>query len=292
MDGRPCKGRFDLEALHKFKAKGEVAIPGQKCCQKQSIDKLLLGFEPPKPDRYEQVFEELRLLRTRLENRLSDASEERRRYASQAAWLLRQTIARSTETRDCPRIFTPLPEDLTNFNLANIGMAGYRLTLWCEMPDKQHPTCPIGSDGEGEYTFKRAKDWLMKVAPYARFMARMLRTIVPVAGAAIRTTFDESLLKNVGPTLDLMEKVTHELMTGDFEAPRQPEDPEDLVRLVTKAEGAGLRELCALLCDLDQNRRWGGLRRAMAESGEFLWLCPTHYQEFDVGHAKTPAGAS
>ena len=51
----------------------------------------------------------------------------------------------------------------------------------------------------------------------------------------------------------------------------------------SSAEGAGLRELHSLLLDLDPGKTWGNLRRVLTPTGDYLWLCPTHYREYDPG---------
>lgn len=49
------------------------------------------------------------------------------------------------------------------------------------------------------------------------------------------------------------------------------------------AEGAGLRQLQALLKELDKSHDWGGLRCTLTPTGDYLWLCPKHYHEYDPG---------
>ena len=51
----------------------------------------------------------------------------------------------------------------------------------------------------------------------------------------------------------------------------------------TRAKGAGLRQLQILLTELDRSRHWGGLERALAKTGDFLWLCPGHFGIFEPG---------
>ena len=75
------------------------------------------------------------------------------------------------------------------------------------------------------------------------------------------------------------------LLGGEFDAPRRP-DLEPGVR--GTPEGAGLRELHALLRKLDPGQKWGKLRRVLTPTGEYLWLCPTHYREYDPGLPKLP----
>ena len=276
QDGHPCPERFDLDALRRFKADGDATIRCQEttCLRRNSIDALLIGFKPPDWD-----------VRVRLDQvlaKLDEASAERASYASQAAdWARRLLLALAAQSRDCPCMFTLLPEDLSRLNPANFGKQGKRLTLWCEMPGDEHPVVPIGSGGPGEYVFKESKEWLAKIAPYASLVARTLKTIVPLGGAVLKAALDESLLKDIGPALDLMDTATKTMLAGELEVQRGLTNKPD--RLVTTAEGAGLRALQTLLLQLDKAKGWGGLRRVPTKSGDFLWLCPAHYKEFDPG---------
>ena len=45
--------------------------------------------------------------------------------------------------------------------------------------------------------------------------------------------------------------------------------------------GAELREFHDLLEAEAKGRRWGGLRRVPTKTGDYLWVCPKHYAEFD-----------
>jgi len=39
----------------------------------------------------------------------------------------------------------------------------------------------------------------------------------------------------------------------------------------------------AFLPKQGQARTWGGLRRVLTPAGDFLWVCPEHYREYDPG---------
>jgi GTPase SAR1 family protein len=273
-NGKACNGRFELDALRQFKAEDDVTIRCQKCRERQTIDRLLVGFEPPGMDFHEQLEETLRLL--------EEAKTERSAYASactsQVAEISRRILkALATETQECPRLFSLLP---VKGKKTDIGKETYILTLWCEHPGKEHPVCKIGSDGEGEYKIKQAKEWLVKIAPYASLIARTLKTVVPIGGAVVKAAADETLLKEISGKLDLMEKTVSTLLEGDLEAGRKFDEPN---RLVSRAEGEGLRQLQSVLNELDKSRKWGGLRRVPTQTGDYLWVCKEHYREYDPG---------
>ncbi len=288
--GKACKGRFPLETLYKLKGKNDN-IPCMICANAFDIDELLSGFSRNQTLSLEKFTEQLgNIERYVLQN--NDILRSNHKILTEwsskaAAWfnLLLRTIA--TETKDCPRMYTLLPEKLNSWKEVHIGKEGYRLTLWCEMPGHEHPVCTIGSGKKdnkqcqrGEYIFSQPKEWLVKVAPYISFIARTIKVVVPVAGAAAKVGFDETLLKDmeVMPKLELMEKIADGLPKG---ALGRASEPDNQLGIINKAEGAGLRALKSLLQGLDKGSTWGGLRRSKlpSKTGEFLWLCEKHYAE-------------
>ncbi len=240
------------------------------CQSLLDIDDLLIGFKAP---------------RVQLDPRIEERIEKGFAGMASAAAAQHMALMRAlgAESRECPKLFTLLPEEIEGWSPARIGKRRQRLTLWCEYSDGQHPTCPIGSDGDGEYTFESSKEWLRNIAPYATTIARTLKTVLPVAGAALKAGLDETLLKEVGPKLELMEKLASTILKGDFDIASAQEDTEELL---THAEGAGLRELHALLLELDPAKSWGNLKRVLTPAGDYLWLCPEHYGEFEPGLPK------
>ena len=74
------------------------------------------------------------------------------------------------------------------------------------------------------------------------------------------------------------------------ELPGQQEemDLSELPSQLTLPEGEALRGLRVLLFEHDRLRSFGGLRRVHAPSGDFLWVCPTHYPDYDPGLPSIP----
>ena len=52
---------------------------------------------------------------------------------------------------------------------------------------------------------------------------------------------------------------------------------------MTKAEGAALHAFHEKLLELDPGRVFGGLQRVLTPTGDYLWLCPDHREEFEPG---------
>lgn len=77
-----------------------------------------------------------------------------------------------------------------------------------------------------------------------------------------------------------MDKIASNSLLGEITAKSEPKNRN---QAVTEAEGAGLRELYALLSVIDPENRWGNLKRVLAPTGEYLWLCPDHYKIYEPG---------
>ncbi len=270
-DGEPCDGRFPLDGMLKRKRKGKHEVSCLRCDEAWSLDRLLTGFDGP------DVLVEVREMR-----------KESKAHASEAAarhWALLRALG--SEGHLCPGTFTLLPEDLDSWNPLDLGKTAQRLTLWCEHPDHPHPIWPIGTgprdsdQGQrGEYVFPVANEKLRKIAPLMRTVASTLKLVIPIAGALVRAGLAEALLDDVKPKLELMEKVTRGLLSGEAEDFVKVRETDDFR---THAEGAALRHLHSLLLELDPDRTWGGLRRIMTPTGDYRWLCPQHYKEYDPG---------
>ncbi len=57
---------------------------------------------------------------------------------------------------------------------------------------------------------------------------------------------------------------------------------------ITAAEGDALRALRVIIFEHDPVRRFGGMRRVQAPSGDFLWVSPRHHAEYDPGLRRFP----
>lgn len=199
--------------------------------------------------------------------------------AAETADQIRTVIkALSAEITDCPRLFTLVPKDKKKWDPKKAWETGYELTLWCEHPGHEHPC-------EGApYGLNLPKDWLKKASPYISVVSKTLRIAVPIAGAAVGMALDEAELTNITDDIKFMEKLSAAL-PGEIGRGHQRLDGETGL---THAEGAGLRSLRALLFEQDQQRAFGGLQRVFTASGDYLWICPAHYPEYDPGLPKLP----
>ncbi len=150
--------------------------------------------------------------------------------------------------------------------------------MWCEAENCQHPVQDVVKDKRtGVYEFKASREWVQRVAPYANFISGILRTVLPLVAPAVNVyfgakTIDESGLKD---HLDLMKTGTGKLLKII-----KITDPSRLRQgVLTEAERSGVLALHAFLREKDPNHEHLGLKRIPTYTGDYLWLCETHYQE-------------
>ena len=252
-DGEPCDNRFRLSDLTKARSKKIYKMPCVRCWNEQDVFELLTGFAAPGADVSEKLDEILVHSKTAATN-----------TAELAGWLRAVMKALAAENRDCPRLFTLVP--LSGGPLRDT----YELTLWCEHPDNEHP-CE-----DGAYEIKQTKKWLADLGPYMSLTAKALKVVAAVAG-----------LSGVGDALgDGVKKLgeMEKLVTGLKPPARSISgDREREGGGLTRAQGAGFRELFSLLHELDPHHRWAGMRRFLTPQGDYLWICPDHHKQYDPG---------
>jgi internalin A len=101
---------------------------------------------------------------------------------------------------------------------------------------------------------------------------------VPIAGAAAGVMLSEKQIESAQDEIELTKAVVGALPTVVEQEVSIDGGPG-----LTISEGAGLRALRAILLEKDRSRAFGGLRRVRTTSGDFLWICSTHYPEYDPG---------
>ena len=255
--GEPCAGRFEIKALQKFLEEGDQTYRCQVCHTKQNIIELLYGFEDKEPrEQLRRIEEKMSAGFLKLESQL----------ANQVMTIMR---AMANEAKDGPRLFDIQPVDGNWFRFFE---EKYCLRLWCEAENNQHP---VLEPGQGSYEFKNTREWVRKVGPYATLVAGMLKTLVPVVAPAVNAMFGAKTIEQLelGSQLDLMKEATSHL-----EGELQISDPANIAKGILKDdERAGLLALHSLLRELDPLHSRVGLRRVATYTGDFQWLCDTHY---------------
>jgi GTPase SAR1 family protein len=270
-----CDGSFEITDLERYRERHISEIRCHRCLAEHDITMLLTGFVQPETE-MTRVAHEVRVL----------AGEVREAHRSSATWSaelasgIRSLLAAAaSEGADCPRLFTLVARDPSGWQRIWIGKQPFALTLWCEHPGEEHPWAPAA------YEFERPKEWLAQIAPYALAVSRLLRLAVPIGAAALGTFMSEAEFKEMEKQLGLMKALVEKLPE---DVPPHGDRPVADGRL-NRAVGGEARVLRALLLELDPPQALGGLRRVVAPSGEYLWVCPqVHYRAYDPGLPQLP----
>lgn len=274
--GSECGGEFTLAALLKCREKGKTHMDCPHCVAARDVCELLTGFATP-VDSLAMVNERLSDLSEGMEDvrrRGAETVEEMRKIAAATADVANKvrTVLKiaSEEVSDCPRVFIMVPETERR---GAPWQNRYALVLWCEQPGVWHPV------SEARYSIKRSKDWFRAVAPYANLVVKTLRLVIPIVGAAADAVWDAGRLDQTKRDVKVFDEVLRAL-PADIGV----DDLDDeTVHRLTAAQGAGLRALRALLFEVDPPLRFGGLRRVLTASGDFIWVCSQHHQQYDPG---------
>jgi internalin A len=282
-NGTRCSGQFKLETLQGYRERDRLTIDCHSCFESQDVTQLLTGFaheDVPLArvlDEFSQRTEELKLeVRDRSEEVKVENRQALAAHTAMVANQLRVILrAVSAEFPDCPRLFTIIPDRSSSWRLSEVWEERFELTLWCERPGSEHPW------PAARYKFDNPKEWFVTVAPYLVALSRLLRAVVPIGGAALGVALPEEEFKRIDKDLDLMKTLAQQLPGGG------DEDRLDLeINAGTgRVEGADLRALRMLLLRLDPAMGFGGLRRVLSPSGDYLWICstPEHLRDYDPG---------
>lgn len=258
-----CEGRFEIAALHDFLRDGDETIRCQKCRDRQNIIELLYGFED-----YD-VREQLNDIQQTVERGFADVGDEFEKLRSQIAnSFLNAMKAMASEAKHGPRLFTVEPVD-GKWQWIN---KKYKLHLWCEAEDCQHPVY----DGLGVYEFKMTQEWLAQIAPYANFIVGVMKTLLPLVAPSVNVlfgagAFDQWQYKD---HLNLLQKSIKSVLPDGIKV----QDPGRLKDgVLTDSERSGILALHGFLRKVDPNQERIGLHLIPTYTGDYAWVCKKHY---------------
>lgn len=258
-----CEGRFEIAALRDFLNEGDETIRCQKCRERQNIIELLYGFED-----YD-VRDSITELQRTVEHGFADMGNEFEKLRSQIANNFLNTMkAMASEAKTGPRLFTVEPVD-GSWQWIN---KKYRLQLWCEAEDCQHPVY----DGLGIYEFKMTSLWITQIAPYANFIAGVMKTLLPMVAPSVNVLFGAGAFDQwrYKEHLNLMQTAITSVLPGGIKV----HDPGRLKDgVLTEPERSGILALHNFLREVDPNQERIGLHRIPTYTGDFTWVCRKHY---------------
>ena len=276
-DGSPCPGQFPMDGLRGLRENTHTMYPCIDCRQRHDISELLTGFTASGLTLSAEVRHQL----DRIENGVVGLKGQ---IAETAMSVRRVLQVVSAEVIDCPRLFTLASERPAGGRRLRVHQHHYRLTMWCEHSGYWHPWVPAS------YELDPPKEWFTQIRPFATLIFRTLQLVVPPAGAIADVLLPPDQLARAQGDLHLMSTLVAEL-------PGEQDQNLDDVSLgeakgqLTRAEAQALRAIRAILFEHDRLRAFGGLRRVLEPSGDFLWVCTDHYPEYDPGLPTVPKAA-
>ncbi|CAF3424850.1 unnamed protein product [Rotaria socialis] len=192
-----------------------------------------------------------------------------------------------------PRYFFILPAKHSDMMLIdavqNWFHTHYKLYFLCECshdPKEMHVAPHEG------YSIKRARDFVVKYAPYLRTTIQIAQVLLSVGGLVI-------------PQLENVSKVIDDVIPSQFKNPKCYEDMKQQLQMVddllnkvdnqrnragasiiskqklkgTPLQGTELREIQTYLELVDDKRSLGNLYRIVTDDGYIRWVCHKHYDE-------------
>ena len=260
-----CEGRFEIAALRDFLNDGDETIRCQKCRERQNIIELLYGFED-----YD-VRERFTELQRTVEHGFANVGDEFEKLRSQIANNFLNTMkAMASEAKNGPRLFTVEPVD-GRWQWIN---KKYKLQLWCEAEDCQHPV--YDDDGLGIYEFKMTSEWIAQIAPYANFIVGVMKTLLPMVAPSVNVLFGSGAFDQwkYKDHLSLIQTSLTSVLPEGIKV----HDPGRLKDgVLTEPERSGLLALHSFLRDVDPNQERIGLYRIPTYTGDYAWVCKKHY---------------
>ncbi|MFP4122410.1 MAG: leucine-rich repeat domain-containing protein [Coleofasciculus sp.] len=265
--GKACMGRFEIGALRQFLEEGDTHYPCQFCRTRHKIVDLLFGLEE------EDTREQLSRIEVKVERGFTEIQQNLQEFESRIAnYVMGIMQAVASESKRGPRLFTLEPRE---GNWRRLTSKKYRLHLWCEEPNCQHPVHDID---KGVYEFKAPREWVEKVAPYANLIAGVLKTLTPITAPAANMFFGEDFMKvsNLQYQLEIMKELSNTILSEDKLLIDGTAGMGD--GLLSHAERSGILALHSFLHEEDPHHQRLGLKRLPTYTGDYLWLCEKHYQ--------------
>lgn len=273
-NGQPCGGRFPLKTLQKARTRGLWQLRCQTCLEESDVGRLLEGYVTPAAPLSQQLAEmEARLL--------AQFTAGNQLILAQAAEMTRRVLrALLDEARNGPRLFMLSPVDRTKpWAPRNLLREELQLTLWCEHPGHEHEL----TGDEGCYHIPNPRKWVTKIAPYALLAVKLLRIAAPLAAGVVGMA-EQAFQDKHEATFDLMEKLSKSAAEVKPDLQESAHRIDHLKYPYSRAEGAGLRAFHDLLAEVGWKPGAANLRRVTDKtSGDVLWVCATHYKEYDPG---------
>jgi internalin A len=277
-DGSRCADPIPVDRLLAHRQDGDAHYRCSRCGTSHDLSWLLTGFSQP----VLSLQPELDRLHAEVADPHTGQNALKAGAADTADSIRRLLRAVTTETTDCPRLFTLTPAGPAGFGPLGLDQQRCRLALWCEHPGHWHPW-PAAS-----YVIGQGREEILRIASYATLVFKALALVAPLATAVTGVILTPGELQLVEDQIQLTAAVIAALPS------QETSDRPDLAtpgsaHQITLAQAQAWRAVRALILEHDPGRAFGGLRPVQAPSGELLWACPGHYPQYDPGLPRIPA---
>jgi internalin A len=270
-DGRRCPHLFDLRHVESALERDRTSLQCPESLRKVSVLKLMAGI-PWVPSSTEAG---IARVERHCERLLAGQESIKAGQVEQLALSQRNFIGllRAIQSVDinCPTVFTLRPDESSEWRSKLAGQK-MEMRLYCEYPGCWHRV-----EKGGRYTINHPATWLTSIAPHVRMLTGLLRSGLPVAGAALGVfmpDLDEEAYKHEVALMEKLVAILPEISDDDPTARTGAADAPE------QAVGAALRGVYELLKTLDPSRDWGGLSKVLTPEGHCLWLCDAHAAEY------------
>jgi len=274
--GSPCADPIPVDDLLARRAQGDHDYLCPRCRTKHDLSVLLTGFSPPALS----LRPELDRIHAEVADVQSSVNQLKANAADTADTIRRILRAVTTESTDCPRLFTLTPADPAGVADLRPDQRHHSIVLWCEHPGHWHPW-PAASYAVDQPVVPR-------IAAYAALVFKALRLVLPIASRAKGVILTPDELRHVQDQMRLTTTVIT-MLPGQEAGDQQDLATPGSGHQITLAQGQAWRAVRSLILERDPGRAFGGVRRVQAPSGEFLWVCPRHHPRYEPGLPRVPA---
>ncbi len=265
--GAACQGRFRFDFLE---SRPGQKVPCQTCNAELEVDQLLYGFDA-RGEEARVMLGALQAGQLDLRKGMNDLKAGQDQLLTVAIRLYRDVLDPHFHVlRQAPCMLSVVPEKSAWSDvLKSATESNFRVQCWCEHPDGPHRDVPRGKSATVEHVLRGSKEWVSAIAPYVRWSSGLLKAMVPVAGGVVKEV-TEAVVADV----ELMGQITSSMPNESVKFPGS--SGSDMMHGV-RPEVEALSSLHkAMLKQWPEDKRWGGLRPVLANTGQVLWLCEEH----------------
>lgn len=282
-----CKGLLDFEEILEYKQQGIPKIRCAVCKTFLSIDELISTRKtiPEFDVALHTITHRLDEIKAGQEKGFEVVETNFKSLLSQVDEQFTALMTTLTDpAKDGPRLFSFEPMTYPWFNPKKWTNKKFKLVLWCE--HCKLPLTAINENGDrnGVYELELTNEWLQKAAPFIKVVSKTLSLALPLVVSGVKLETTDQVYKGIQKQLEFTAKTAEALIKSGKEVGEWMIGNDSLTmkknKEAVKEQGSALRELHAVLKEVDPNNRFGGLVRVQNKKREFLWVHESFVQEY------------